>query len=77
MHHGCIYENFTATHHLVGTTHVSTWGGIKFLNYVYPIITSPDSNIAPQKPPSDDYFIRSLWSSLTGVLVRILFYFIT
>ena len=54
-----------------------TWGGILFLNFVSPIITSPEYNIVPEKPPSNDGFINSFWSYLIGIWISNFCVFIT
>ena len=60
MHHKYRYKHFTNTHHFVMITRFFTCGGINFLNRRSPIVTSPDSTLAPEKSPSYDAFNKSL-----------------
>ena len=76
MHHRFRYKTFSTTNHLVTINLFFTWGGINFLNGVPPIITSPNYGISPEKPPSDDGFIKSLWSYLIDILISNLYIYI-
>ena len=53
------------------------WKCIYILKYESPIITSPDSDIAPLKTTFDGVFIESLWNSLMGIWISNFYAFIT
>ena len=77
MHHRSRYTYFTITHNLTTIIIFKTWVWINFFNDIDPIITPPDSDLSPEKPPYDSGFMKSLWSSLIGIWICILFHSIT